>query len=156
MNKVSFTGVVAMAKDRGIGYRGELPWHLPDDLKTFKRITMGHPILMGRKTFESIGKALPGRQNIVLTRDVSWQADGVEVIHSIDEIAGLALQDSEVMIIGGAEIFALFLPLMGKMWVSHVQDEYPADTFLPEFEAYLPHAHLEEKFTGFDLYLHTK
>lgn len=156
MSKVSFVGVVAMANDRGIGYRGGLPWHLPDDLKTFKRITMGHPILMGRKTYESIGKPLPGRQNIVLTRDASWRADGVEVIHSIDEIAGLSLQDPEVMIIGGAEIFSLFLPLMEKMWVSHVQDEYPADTFLPEFEGYLPHAHLEEKFTGFDLYLHTK
>ncbi len=145
-----------MAKDRGIGYRGGLPWHLPDDLKTFKRITLGHPILMGRKTYESIGKPLPGRQNIVLTRDATWRAEGVEVIHSIEEVSRLSLQDAEVMIIGGAEIFSLFLPLMEKMWVSHVQDEYPADTFLPEFESFLPHAHLEEKFEGFDLYLHTK
>ena len=69
---VTYTGVVAMAPDRGIGYRGALPWHLPDDLKTFKRITTGHPVLMGRKTYESIGRPLPGRQNIVLTRDPAW------------------------------------------------------------------------------------
>ena len=74
---VTYTGVVAMAPDRGIGYRGALPWHWPDDLKTFKRITTGHPVLMGRKTYESIGRPLPGRQNIVLTRDPAWTAEGV-------------------------------------------------------------------------------
>ena len=83
---VTYTGVVAMAPDRGIGCRGALPWHLPDDLKTFKRITTGHPVLMGRKTYESIGRPLPGRQNIVLTRDPAWTAEGVQVVHSAGEL----------------------------------------------------------------------
>ena len=95
---VTYTGVVAMASGRGIGYRGALPWHLPDDLKTFKRITTGHPVLMGRKTYESIGRPLPGRQNIVLTRDPSWTAEGVDVIHSVEELKRLPLMDPEVMV----------------------------------------------------------
>ncbi|WP_300782768.1 dihydrofolate reductase, partial [uncultured Akkermansia sp.] len=88
-----------MAPDRGIGYRGALPWHLPDDLKTFKRITTGHPVLMGRKTYESIGRPLPGRQNIVLTRDPAWTAEGVQVIHSAGELERLELMDPEIMVI---------------------------------------------------------
>lgn len=151
---VTYTGVVAMAPNRGIGYRGTLPWHLPDDLKTFKRITTGHPVLMGRKTYESIGKPLPNRQNIVLTRNKSWSADGVQVIHSPEVLAGLELMNPEVMVIGGAEIFALLLPMMSRMWVSHVKADYPADTFLPQFEDRLAHAELKEQFDGFDLYLH--
>ena len=118
---VTYTGVVAMASDRGIGYRGALPWHLPDDLKTFKRLTTGHPVLMGRKTYESIGRPLPGRQNIVLTRDPFWTAEGVDVIHSVEELERLSLMDPEVMVIGGAEIFSLMMPLMSRMWISHVR-----------------------------------
>lgn len=151
---VTYTGVVAMAPGRGIGYRGVLPWRLPDDLKTFKRITTGHPVLMGRKTYESIGKPLPDRQNIVLTRDPAWTAQGVQVIHSVEELEQLELMDSEVMVIGGAEIFSLMMPFMSRMWVSKVNDEYPADTFLPPFEDKLEHASLKERFEGFDLYLY--
>lgn len=151
---ITYTGVVAMDSRRGIGYQGRLPWHLPDDLKTFKRITTGHPILMGRKTYDSIGKPLPNRQNIVITRDPAWTAEGVEVIHSIEEISRLNLMDPEVMVIGGAEIFSLLMPHMSRMWVSHVQGEYPADTFLAEFEDKFPNKHLEAKFQGFDLFLY--
>ena len=102
---VTYTGVVAMAPDRGIGYRGALPWHLPDDLKTFKRITTGHPVLMGRKTYESIGRPLPGRQNIVLTRDPAWTAEGVQVVHSAGELECLELMDPEIMVIGVRRFF---------------------------------------------------
>jgi len=151
---VTYTGVVAMAPGRGIGYRGELPWHLPDDLKTFKRITTGHPVLMGRKTYESIGRPLPNRQNIVLTRDPSWTAEGVLAIHSVEELESLDLMDPEVMVIGGAEIFSLMMPFMSRMWVSRVKNEYPADTFLPPFEDRLGHGSLKESFEGFDLYLY--
>lgn len=151
---VTYTGVVAMSPGRGIGYRGALPWHLPDDLKTFKRITTGHPVLMGRKTYESIGRPLPNRQNIVLTRDPAWTAEGVQVIHSVEELEQMDLADPEVMVIGGAEIFSLMMPFMSRMWVSHVRDEYPADTFLPPFEDRLGHASLQERFDGFDLYLY--
>ncbi|WP_295971659.1 dihydrofolate reductase [uncultured Akkermansia sp.] len=151
---VTYTGVVSMASDRGIGYRGALPWHLPDDLKTFKRLTTGHPVLMGRKTYESIGRPLPGRQNIVLTRDPFWTAEGVDVIHSVEELERLSLMDPEVMVIGGAEIFSLMMPLMSRMWISHVREEYPADTWLPPFEDRFPSANLQEQFEGFDLFLH--
>ena len=151
---VTYTGVVAMASGRGIGYRGALPWHLPDDLKTFKRITTGHPVLMGRKTYESIGRPLPGRQNIVLTRDPSWTAEGVDVIHSVEELKRLPLMDPEVMVIGGAEIFSLMMPLMSRMWVSHIMGEYPADTWLPPFEDRFRSANLHEQFEGFDLFLY--
>lgn len=151
---VTYTGVVAMAPGRGIGYRGVLPWRLPDDLKTFKRITTGHPVLMGRKTYESIGRPLPGRQNIVLTRDPVWTAEGVQVIHSVEELERLELINPEVMVIGGAEIFSLMMPFMSRMWVSKVKGEYPADTFLPPFEDKLGHASLKERFEGFDLYLY--
>lgn len=102
---VTYTGVVAMAPDRGIGYRGALPWHLPDDLKTFKRITTGHPVLMGRKTYESIGRPLPGRQNIVLTRDPAWTAEGVQVVHSAGELECLELMDPESWLSEGRRFF---------------------------------------------------
>ena len=151
---VTYTGVVAMAPDRGIGYRGALPWHLPDDLKTFKRITTGHPVLMGRKTYESIGRPLPGRQNIVLTRDPAWTAEGVQVVHSAGELECLELMDPEIMVIGGAEIFSMMMPAMSRMWVSKVKGEYPADTFLPPFENRLERAVLKEHFEDFDLYLY--
>ena len=135
-----------MAPDRGIGYRGAIPWHLPDDLKTFKRITTGHPVLMGRKTYESIGRPLPGRQNIVLTRDPAWTAEGVQVVHSAGELECLELMDPEIMVIGGAEIFSLMMPAMSRMWVSKVKGEYPVDTFLPPFENRLERAVLKEHF----------
>ncbi len=152
--RITYTGVVAMAPDRGIGYRGGLPWHLPDDLKTFKRITTGHPILMGRKTFESIGRPLPNRQNIVITRDRNWTAEGVDVIHRPEEVETLSLQDPEVMVIGGAEIFKLMMPLMTRMWISHVTHQHPVDTWLPELDARFKPGVLQERFEGFDLYLY--
>ena len=106
------TGVVAMAADRAIGIRQGLPWRLSEDMKLFKRLTMGHPILMGRKTWESLGRPLPGRQNIVLTRDASFRAEGAVVIHDVAELESLELQDKEVMVIGGAQIYELLLPNM--------------------------------------------
>lgn len=109
---------------------------------------------MGRKTYESIGRPLPGRQNIVLTRDPFWTAEGVDVIHSVEELERLSLMDPEVMVIGGAEIFSLMMPLMSRMWISHVREEYPADTWLPPFEDRFPSANLQEQFEGFDLFLH--
>lgn len=151
---VTYTGVVAMAPGRGIGYRGALPWHLPDDLKTFKRITTGHPVLMGRKTYESIGRPLPGRQNIVLTRDPAWTAEGAQVIHSVEELEQMELMNPEVMVIGGAEIFSLMMPFMSRMWVSMVKEAYPADTYLPPFEEKFGRKKLEERFEGFDLFLY--
>lgn len=152
----TFTGVVAMAADRAIGIRQSIPWRMPEDMKLFKRLTMGHPILMGRKTWESLGRPLPGRQNIVLTRDTSFTAEGATVIHSVDELAGLELMDREVMVIGGAQIYAHLLPKMQKLYVSEVQGEYAADTWFPEFAHHFLRSTPVEQFDGFRLVLYEK
>lgn len=145
-----------MAADRAIGIRQSIPWRLPEDMKLFKRLTMEHPILMGRKTWESLGRPLPGRQNIVLTRDTSFTAEGATVIHSVDELAGLELMDREVMVIGGAQIYAHLLPKMQKLYVSEVQGEYAADTWFPEFAHHFLRSTPVEQFDGFRLVLYEK
>lgn len=146
-----FTAVVAMASDRAIGLNGTMPWHLSEDLKLFKRLTMGHPVLMGRKTWESLGKwkPLPGRQNIVLTRDASFEAEGAIVIHDIAELKSITLQDEEVMVIGGAQIYALMLPHLTALHVSEVQGNYEADTYFPPFAHLFSHREEVEHFEGF-------
>ena len=127
--------VVAMTGERIIGKDGTLPWHLPEDLAFFKRTTRDHAVLMGRKTFESIGRPLPHRRNIVLTRDPSWQADGVEVIHSIEDLKQLGIAPAEtVFLIGGAQLYAALLAELDEILVSHVHAAYPGDTVFPAFE----------------------
>ena len=148
------TAVVAMTSERVIGRAGTLPWHLPEDLAYFKRTTSGHPIVMGRKTYESIGRPLPKRRNIVLTRDPTWSAEGVEVIHRPDELAGLPGMDGQVFIIGGAEIYAAFLPLLADLLVSHVFDNHAGDTWLPEFEAEFPQSEVIETHATFEVRRH--
>ncbi|MGJ8724810.1 MAG: dihydrofolate reductase [Roseibacillus sp.] len=129
------TAIVAHDPNRLIGAGGDLPWHLPADLAFFKKTTSGHPIVMGRKTFESIGRALPKRQNIVLTRDSSWQADGVTVIHAPQELRDLEIEQPDpVYIIGGAEIYLQFLPLLDELLVTKVKTAYEGDTYFPEYE----------------------
>ncbi len=146
---LTFTGVVAMAADRAIGLNGTMPWHLPDDLKLFKRLTMGHPILMGRKTWDSLGRPLPGRQNIVLTKDPHFYAQGAIVIHDINELGSLELMDSEVMVIGGAQIYALMLPLMQRIYISEVAGQWQADTWFPPFETRFNVRRELKQFNGF-------
>ena len=146
--------IAAVDQNWGIGRDNALLFHIPADMKRFRELTEGKTVLMGRKTYESIGKPLPNRENIVLTRDPAWTAEGVQVIHSVEELERLELMDPEVMVIGGAEIFSLMMPFMSRMWVSKVKGEYPADTFLPPFEDKLGHASLKERFEGFDLYLY--
>ncbi len=148
------TAVVAMTSERVIGRAGTLPWHLPEDLAYFKRTTSGHPIVMGRKTYESIGRPLPKRRNIVLTRDPKWSAEGVEVIHHPDELAGLPEIDGQVFIIGGAEIYAAFLPLLADLLVSHVFENHAGDTWLPEFEAEFPGSEVMETHANFEVRRH--
>lgn len=138
-----------MAADRAIGLNGTMPWHLSDDLKLFKRLTMGHPILMGRKTWESLGRPLPGRQNIVLTRDKDFAAEGAVVIHDPAELGGMELQSDEVMVIGGAQIYALMLPQLSALHVSEVQGAFEADTYFPEFKPYFSRRTELEPHTGF-------
>jgi dihydrofolate reductase len=145
------TAIVAMTSDRVIGRGGSLPWHLPEDLAFFKRVTSGHPVVMGRKTFESIGRPLPRRRNIVLTRDNSWSADGVEVIHRPEELEALRGLDGRVFIIGGAEIYAAFLPETDDLLVSHVFAAHEGDTRFPEFRKDFPHAEVLETHADFEV-----
>lgn len=127
------TLVVAMDAERGIGIDNRLPWHLPEDLAHFKRVTLGHPIVMGRKTFESIGRPLPGRRNIVVTRNRDWRHDGVEVAGSLEDAVAL-LGEERASIIGGAQIFAQSLALADRMIVTHIERAYHCDAFFPEID----------------------
>ena len=127
--------LVAMDTNRTIGKKNDLPWRLPADLQYFKRVTMGHPIIMGRKTHESIGRVLPGRENIVLTRNEHYQARGCTVIHSIDGIKKLnKTTNEELIVIGGAEIFQMTLPFADRLYITKIEEEFLGDTFFPEFD----------------------
>jgi dihydrofolate reductase len=126
--------IVAMAQNGVIGRDNGLPWRLPQDLKRFKAFTLGKPILMGRKTFESIGRPLPGRLNLVLTRDRSFGADGVTVVHSVEAALTHAGASDELVAIGGAEIYRLVLPFARRIYLTHVHADVPGDTFFPDFD----------------------
>ena len=124
-----------MAANRVIGRDGGLPWRLSDDLRRFKAITMGRPILMGRRTFESLGRPLPGRENIVITRDRGWSAPGCRVVHSLDEALAAAGDAAEVMVIGGAEIYRLAWPRLDRLELTEVHADVEGDTRLEGFDA---------------------
>lgn len=145
------TAVVAMTPNRVIGLAGKLPWHLPEDLAFFKRTTINRPIVMGRKTYESIGRPLPKRRNIVLTRDPSWSADGIEVIHRPGDLEALPDLTGQVFIIGGSEIYAAFLPSLDDLLVSLIFEEYEGDTYLPEFERQFPKSEILETHLAFQV-----
>ncbi len=125
--------IVAMAKNRAIGVDGTLPWHLSSDLKNFKRITMGKPIVMGRKTYESIGRPLPGRENIILTRDKDFLQPGCSVLHDVDSLLEHCKGQEEVMITGGSEIYQLLLDRTTRIYLTEVDVNVDGDTFFPEY-----------------------
>ena len=125
--------IVAMADNGVIGRDNGLPWHLPDDLKRFKALTLGNSVLMGRRTFDSIGKALPGRRNLVLTRNPDWRAPGCETVASIDA-ARASAGDSTLFVIGGAEVFSLSWPIVGRLELTEVHADIAGDTRLAGFE----------------------
>jgi dihydrofolate reductase len=128
------TLIVAVADNGVIGRDNALPWHLPDDLKRFKRLTWGKPVVMGRKTFESIGKPLPGRHNIIVTRDANYRRAEVTVVHGIDEAVAAANGAAEIMIIGGAELFRLFLPRATRVHLTRVHAEVAGDVVWPTLD----------------------
>lgn len=124
--------IVAMDQNRVIGKNNELPWHLPADLQYFKKVTMGHPIIMGRKTFESIGRVLPGRENVIVTRNQDFKAEGSVVLHDIEQIKTFAdSRDEEVFVIGGAEIFKEILPVTDRLYITEIHETFEGDTFFP-------------------------
>ena len=126
------TLVVAVSDNGVIGRDNALPWHLPDDLRRFKQLTLGKPIVMGRKTFESIGKPLPGRLNIVVTRDANYHREGVTVVHGVDEAVSAAAHAPEVMVIGGADLFRLFLPRASRIHLTRVHAQVVGNVLWPE------------------------
>jgi dihydrofolate reductase len=125
--------IVATERHNGIGINNALPWRLPEDLAFFKRTTTGHPILMGRKTFESIGRPLPNRRNIVITRNPDWQHEGVDTASSLQQAADLA-GDGEVFVIGGAQIYADALPLASRLIVTEIDADFACDAFFPAID----------------------
>ncbi len=134
---MTLSALVAVAQNGVIGRNNDLPWRLPADLKRFKRLTMGHHILMGRKTWESIGRALPGRVSVVLTRRPDLAVpDGVQVVGSLDRAVDLARRagDDEAFIIGGSQIYALALPLLDRLYLTELQSDVDGDVFFPSFD----------------------
>jgi dihydrofolate reductase len=126
--------LVAAGEQNVIGIENRLPWQLPGDLKYFKNLTWGMPILMGRKTFESIGKPLPGRHSIVITRNTGWSHDGVQSVHSLEAAleAASGRDVKELFVIGGAEIFRAAMPQAGRIYLTRIYKKYDGDTFFPE------------------------
>lgn len=125
--------IAAMAHNSVIGLNNQLPWRLPADLKHFKAVTLGKPVIMGRKTYESIGKPLPGRANIVVTRDVSYTAEGVLIVHSLEEALAKTKDAPEAMLIGGAQLYAEALPHAQRMYLTLIDAEFPGDAFFPHY-----------------------
>ena len=125
---------VAMDKNRVIGHENKMPWHLSADLKKFKKITMGKPILMGRKTFESIGRPLPGRDNVIISRNPGYQQQGCQVYNSIEAAISVCKDNAEVMIIGGASFYQAMLPKASYIYLTQIHESFEGDTFFPEID----------------------
>ena len=124
--------IAALAANRVIGRNNTLPWHLPADLKRFKALTMGHPVVMGRKTHESIGKPLPGRRNLVITRNLAYSAPGCEVVHSLDQAISACSGAREIFVIGGADMYRESLPRAQRLEFTEIRAEIDGDAFFPE------------------------
>ena len=124
--------IVAISENHVIGREGQLPWHLSADLKRFKQLTMGHHIVMGRKTYDSIGRQLPGRTSVVLTRQTDWAVEGVLTASDLETALELAGDDEEVFVIGGSQIYQLALPLVDRLYVTRVRASVSGDTYFPE------------------------
>lgn len=131
---MSLSVIVALAKNRVIGLNNTLPWHLPEDLKRFKQLTMGHHIIMGRKTYESLGRLLPGRQTVIVTRNPDYKVDGAIVVHSLEQAISVSSADSEAFLIGGAELYQQSLPLAKRLYLTMIDAEFEGDAYFPEIE----------------------
>ena len=132
MSKLSI--IVAMSSNRAIGVNNTLPWHLSEDLKHFKSLTTGHTIIMGRKTYESIGRPLPNRRNIVVSRNLNTFYDGVEIVHSLEDAFSISSNDEEVFIIGGSNIYEQSLNLVEYLYITEIAKAFEGDAFFPEID----------------------
>jgi dihydrofolate reductase len=131
MTMPRLTLIVARARNGVIGKDNQMPWKIPGEQARFKRVTMGHPIIMGRRTWESIGRPLPGRRNIVVTRDAAFTASGADVVTSFDDALRLAAGAPEAFIIGGAELYRLALPRADRMLITEIDHDFDGDTYFP-------------------------
>ncbi len=134
MNAPRVSIIAAMASNRVIGIRNTLPWHLPEDLKRFKALTMGHHIVMGRKTYDSIGKPLPGRTTIIVTRNADYAVPGCLAVNSIEAALTAALGDDEVFFVGGADLYRQVLPIADRLYLTEIQRAFDGDATFPEFD----------------------
>lgn len=141
--------IVAVAANNVIGCHNKLIWHISEDLKRFKRITSGHPVVMGRKTFESLGRPLPNRQNVVITRDKSLAIEGVTVVNSLNDAVELFHVDEEIFIIGGGEIYKQSIDIADKMYITNVDQLPEGDTFFPEIDLSMWNETLREEHDGY-------
>ncbi len=151
--------VAAVARNGVIGADNAMPWHLPEDLARFKRITMGRPLVMGRRTYDSIGRPLPGRRTIVITRDRDWHVDGVTAVGSVGDALALAAQgpgaaapdagSDEIMVVGGGQIYAETMPLADRLEITHLDAEADGDTRFPVIDPDLWRATADEQLDGF-------
>jgi len=134
MKKPIISLIAAMAKNRIIGKENKMPWHLPADLAHFKAVTLGKPVIMGRKTYESIGRALPGRKNIIISRDRTYKAEGCESASSLEEALALVDNVEEIMIIGGGHLYSQTIPLADKLYLTFIDLDIDGDTQFPEYK----------------------
>ena len=128
------SAVVAMSENRAIGLDNQMPWHLPDDLRWFRRQTLGKPVIMGRKTYESIGRLLPGRTTVIVTRQSDYKVEGAKIVHGIQEALAACVQDKHPFVIGGSEIYRLALRFVQEIQLTRVHAEIQGDTFLPKID----------------------
>ncbi|MDP2804693.1 MAG: dihydrofolate reductase [Gallionellaceae bacterium] len=131
---MSLSLIVAMAKNRSIGINNTLPWRCPEDLKHFKALTMGHHMIMGRKTFDSIGKPLPGRTTVIVTRNTKLKVESCLVAHSLEQAIAACTVDNEIFIVGGADLYTQALPLVDKLYITEIQQDVEGDAHFPAFD----------------------
>lgn len=127
--------IAAVARNRVIGLNNTLPWHLPEDLKRFRALTMGHHIIMGRKTFESLGRLLPGRTSVIVTRNSRYHVEGALIAHSLEQAIMMCGSDEEAFLIGGAELYKQGLQLADRLYITEIHAEFSGDAFFPEYDA---------------------
>lgn len=138
MQKAIISIIAAIGSNKELGKNNKLLWHIPEDLRRFQKTTLGHPVIMGRMTFESLGKPLPGRINIIITRDITYQKEGCFITHSLEEAINLAKKKDkkEIFIIGGGQIYEQGIKLADKLYLTVVKGNFPADTFFPDYSKF--------------------
>jgi dihydrofolate reductase len=146
--------IVAMAGNRVIGAGGKIPWHLPNELLLFKQVTMGHHIIMGRKTYESINRLLPGRTTVIVTRQKDYAVPGAKIAHTLEEAIALCAGDGEIFVIGGGELYAAAMSKAGRVYLTVVDAEPAGDTHMPEFDAAQWHVHSTRHYSKDERHAH--